>query len=248
MPNVVLCCDCDAPLSKPTAKYCSGKGHHLQYEGAPPSLNKDRHPDDDFVEDADQDVISISRNSWDHSHLSKAQTARSSASSSTNNLRHVKSITELRGKAIKDDANAKQKEKSHGTHGPRPANENVLKRTIVIWLCERPPIRPQQLGTNLQRSLLCDISLRSPIYIDQFVRGIVKGFQQYKDHSMIKSGVLVEDEDRNAYIGKVDSSGPPSFLPICDEYGEATVGTLDEIFGPKENIHLCFPVRIALTV
>ena len=68
-----LCCDCDWPLSKPTARYCTNPNErHLQWEDTPPKDQKttppkdqkttppkdqkDRHTDD---EDANNDDVII---------------------------------------------------------------------------------------------------------------------------------------------------------------------------------------------
>ncbi|KAH8760261.1 hypothetical protein BGZ57DRAFT_994220 [Hyaloscypha finlandica] len=128
-----FCCDCGVKLVKPTANFCP-KGHSKSHPGTPKrektikreNQDQDRHSDDD-----DNDDIQVV-----------------SSSEFKPNLRSIPPISalkEARSKAIQRDSSRATSDRTQGSYGIRPANENTLKKTVVIWLCERPPARPQQL-------------------------------------------------------------------------------------------------------
>jgi hypothetical protein len=183
-----FCCDCGVLLVKPTAKFCP-KGHSQTNDIA---ANKDRHPDDD--DDDDDDVFQIVGGA-----LFDPQPALRSALP-------VVAAQQLRSKAVQKDANTKKTDKIQGAFGIRPANESAIRKTIVIWLCDRPPIKPQQRGISLVKKIEYSTRLDTAQSVDSFVRSVVLGFPAFQEHIDISSGELSIDDSRLAYIGKIEGN------------------------------------------
>ena len=105
-------------------------------------------------------------------------------------------------------------------YGIWPANEailnktkGILKKTIVVWLCESPPVKPQQLGFGMTKKLDMSISLATKDAVDIFVHDIISSFLTFKQHKEIVSGDLKVDLSRKAFIGNVESN-IPTWYPI----------------------------------
>jgi hypothetical protein len=181
------CCDCGVQLAKPTARYCP-EGHPQFDESAALRLgNCDRHPDDD-----DDDELQVV-----------------SGANFQPNLRAklpIEAVQNLRAKAIARDSNQKASDKRQGSYGIRPSNDNSVKQTVVVWLCERPPVKPQQLGISLVKRIDLSLHLTSAESVNTFVRGIISSFPAFNDHQDISTGALVIDNSRLAYVGKIEGN------------------------------------------
>ena len=139
----IYCCDCRVQLAKPTARYCPAGHCQFDEETAPPEVeNHDRHPDDDD----DDDIRVVPATDFKPNLRSKLP---------------VKEVQTLRAKAIARDSNQRTSDKRQGSYGIRPANDNSVKKTLVVWLCERPPVKPQPLGLPLAKKLKIPIQLDS---------------------------------------------------------------------------------------
>jgi hypothetical protein len=112
----------------------------------------------------------------------------------------VSTINRARSKAIQRDANQKALDKSKGAYGIRPANDNLIRKTIIIWPCERPPAKPQQLGVSIVKKLDPSLKLHTASSVDQFVRSLISSFPAVQDHKDISSGELKISDSRLAYI------------------------------------------------
>lgn len=252
---MVVCCECAIPLSKPTAKYCPSG--HRQFEenrrpepaAARPDVlgrqdpigNQDRHPDDD-------EIVSSSVDQWRSAASGRARSVSRPVVSSRPSISSqlgatVGEANALRSKAINRDTERRRFDQSKGSYGVRPANESTIKRSMTIWLCERPPIRAQQLGVPVSKNLELQTSLATPDDVDRLIRDIVSRHPAYIDHQEISSGDLSPDVSRKAYFGRVDSGNVPTFLEIWEEEEGATVKTLIKLFGPNQHICLCVPVE-----
>jgi hypothetical protein len=218
------CCDCGDKLAKPTAKFCSNG--HSQSEGSTSKEStstldlggKDRHADDDEVELISKDKYT----------------------SSLRRILPLQDVQDARSKAVQRDSISKARDKQHGTYGIRPANSNSIKKSVVIWLCERPPIRPRSVGVPLFIKLNLPIDWSSSELVDSWIRHLVSTFPLFQDHQNIVFSELVVDHSRAAYIGRMEGKHC-AWWAIWDE-----LQSNDDIalfLQGKDTLQLCIPVQ-----
>ena len=78
----------------------------------------------------------------------------------------VSTINRAQSKAIQQDANQKALNKSKSAYSIHPANNNSIRKTIIIWLCECPPAKPQQLSVSVVKKLDPSIKLNTISSVD----------------------------------------------------------------------------------
>ena len=81
-----------------------------------------------------------------------------------------------------------------------------MKKPLVVWLVERPPIKPVSLGIPLSGRF--EISLQdfaNSGTVNRFVRKVLENCPPFNEHKDISTGSLVIDTSRLAYIGKIEN-------------------------------------------
>jgi hypothetical protein len=219
-----FCCDCGIQLPKTTARFCPN-GHSqspIDIDELETKIktenNEDRHTDDD----SDIQIVSPSR-----------------YTPSLRSQLPVGMMKNVRNKAIQRDSNRKIADSVKGSYGIRPSNDNSIRKTVVIWLCERPPTKPHQLGISITKKLESDDLIGSATEVDIFVRKFIEGFPAVNEHKDISSGELVISKVRKAYIGKMEGN-ICAFYPIWDDL--KSIKQLPSVMGEKDSLHLCLPV------
>jgi len=210
---------CRAPLLRASALYCP-QGHSQQ-EDIPDSIvgNQDRHKDDD----------------------DELQFLGSTAAVPLRKQIPVQQAVAHRSKAVGKDARQKTTNQQRGLYGINPSNDNFVKKPLVVWLVERPPIKPVSLGIALSGRF--EISLQdfaSSSTVDRFVRKVLENCPPFNEHKDISTGSLVIDTSRLAYIGKIENGACAwwaswEVLVVADD--------LTSFLGGEKALNLCIPVE-----